>query len=71
MKENMWVKNIFGPDKKIKKLDAEKQKKCDWKNYYGSCDELKEDIKILGKENFLREILYLCPHKKSMSYFET
>ena len=32
---------------------------------------LKEDVKELGKDKFLREILYLCPHKKSMSYYET
>ena len=38
---------------------------------FGSCDELKEDIKNLGEDKFHREILYLCPHKKSMSFYET
>ena len=28
-------------------------------------------MKVLGEDKFLREILYLCPHKKSMSYYET
>jgi len=28
-------------------------------------------VKLLGKDKFLREILYLCPHKKSMSFYET
>jgi hypothetical protein len=37
----------------------------------GSCDELKEDVKLLGKDKFLKEILYICPHKKSMSFYET
>jgi len=40
-------------------------------SYFGSCDELNADVKLLGKDKFLREILYLCPHKKSMSYYET
>ena len=29
----------------------------DWKKYYGSCPELKEDIKKFGKNIFKREIL--------------
>jgi len=29
------------------------------------------DVKELGVDNFRKTILYLCPHKKSMSYFET
>lgn len=64
-------KKHFWTRQKDKKTGRRKTKESDWKNYYGSCDELKEDIKLLGKENFLREILYLCPHKKSMSYYET
>jgi hypothetical protein len=64
-KKNFWSRQ------KDKKTGRRKKKESDWRNYYGSCDELKEDIKLLGKENFLREILYICPHKKSMSYYET
>ncbi len=64
-------KKHFWTRQKDKKTGRRKTKESDWKNYFGSCDELKEDIKLLGKENFLREILYLCPHKKSMSYYET
>jgi hypothetical protein len=28
-------------------------------------------LRLLGQDKFFREILYLCPHKKSMSYYET
>ena len=56
---------------KIKKTGRRKTEESDWRNYFGSCDELHEDIKKIGKEHFRREILYLCPHKKSMSYYET
>ena len=31
-----------------------------WKPYYGSSKKLKNDIKLYGKENFVREILELC-----------
>ena len=30
------------------------KKESDWKNYYGSCSELKEDIERLGRQNFSR-----------------
>ena len=30
----------------------------DWREYYGSSDALTEDVKQLGQENFLREILF-------------
>ena len=31
----------------------------DWKRYYGSSDELKQDIKDLGRDTFRREIISL------------
>jgi len=64
-------KKSFWTRRKDKKTGRRKTKESDWKNYFGSCDELNEDVKILGKEHFKREILYICPHKKSMSYYET
>jgi hypothetical protein len=64
-------KKHFWTRQKDRKTGRRKTKESDWKNYYGSCDELNEDVKNLGKDKFIREILYLCPHKKSMSYYET
>lgn len=64
-------KKSFWSRRKQKKTGRRKTIESDWKTYYGSCDELKEDVKLLGREKFVREILYLCPHKKSMSYYET
>jgi hypothetical protein len=64
-------KKHFWTRQKNKKTGRRKTEESDWKNYFGSCDELNEDVKKIGKEHFLREILYLCPHKKSMSYYET
>lgn len=45
-------------------------KESDWKEYYGSNDELKEDVKKYGKENFKREILHLCKTKGECSWYE-
>lgn len=64
-------KKHFWTRQKDRKTGRRKTKESNWKDYFGSCDELKEDVKTLGKDKFLREILYICPHKKSMSYYET
>ena len=42
----------------------------DWKTYYGSNEELKKDVKEMGEENFIREILHLCKSKGECSYLE-
>jgi hypothetical protein len=64
-KKNFWSRL------KDRKTGRRKTRPSDWPKYFGSCDELIEDVKSIGAENFKREILYLCPHKKSMSYYET
>jgi hypothetical protein len=64
-------KKHFWTRQKDRKTGRRKKKESDWRSYYGSCDGLKEDINLIGKEYFLREILYICAHKKSMSYYET
>ena len=43
----------------------------DWKKYYGSSDELKSDVKRLGKEIFKREILSLHATKGKVNFEET
>jgi hypothetical protein len=42
----------------------------DWQDYYGSSVELSNDIALLGKENFKRQILYYCRSKAECSYIE-
>ena len=42
----------------------------DWQDYYGSSDELTADVLKLGKENFMREILFYCHSKAELSYVE-
>ena len=42
----------------------------DWKDYYGSSDELSADVALLGKDKFKREILFWCSSKSELSYIE-
>jgi hypothetical protein len=42
----------------------------DWREYYGSNDQLNKDVKELGAAKFRREILYYCTSKAEMSYIE-
>ena len=43
----------------------------DWKRYFGSSDELKQDIKRIGKNFFRREILSLHETLGKVNYEET
>ena len=47
------------------------KQESDWQKYYGSCPELKEDIKKYGKEIFSREILSLHKTKGNCNFEET
>jgi hypothetical protein len=55
------------PKGKKRKVKSE----SNWKEYYGSCPELKEDIDKLGRENFSRTILSLHKTKGKTNYEET
>lgn len=59
--------------KKTKTIKGKKKKslvESDWRTYWGSNDELKEDVKKLGEVNFKREVLIFCKSKGELSYFE-
>ena len=59
------LKNGTKKKKKIRsKIDS------DWRDYYGSNDQLNKDVLTLGKENFSREILFYCKSKAECSYIE-
>lgn len=42
----------------------------DWRNYFGSNDDLLADVKELGSDKFERKILRLCKSLGECSYFE-
>ena len=59
------LKNGNKKRKKIRsKIDS------DWQTYYGSNDELNQDLQTLGSDKFTREILYYCTSKSQCSYIE-
>lgn len=47
------------------------KKESDWRKYYGSCPELKEDVEKFGKENFSRTILSLHKTAGKTNFEET
>ena len=55
------------PRGKKRKVKSE----SDWKNYYGSCPELKEEILKLGRHNFSRVMLSLHKTAGKTNYEET
>jgi hypothetical protein len=57
-------KTVKGKKKKIRKVS-------DWASYYGSNEELKNEVKLFGESLFRREILHLCKSKAECSYKET
>ena len=68
-----YIGKKFLWSKKTKQVKGKKKRylaESDWKEYYGSSEALKEDIKILGKDNFRRTILKLCKSKGEISYWE-
>jgi hypothetical protein len=59
------LKNGTKKKKKIRtKVDS------DWRDYYGSNDQLNKDVEALGADKFTREILYYCKSKAECSYIE-
>lgn len=57
------IKTIKGKKKRIKVVS-------DYKDYFGSNDELKQHVIEHGPENFKREIIHLCLSKGEQNYIE-
>lgn len=65
-KKTFWMTKTKQVNKKKKKYKAE----SDWKEYYGSNEELQKDVEKLGPDCFRRDILHLCTTKGEASYLE-
>ena len=69
----MYVgKKLFTRATTYQKKGKKKKKRVnsDWEQYYGSSEDLLEDITKLGKKKFKREILHLCKNRSQCSYLE-
>jgi hypothetical protein len=62
------VVRLKNGNKKRKKIKSKTD--SDWQLYYGSNNQLNQDIAELGADNFTREILFYCQSKAECSYIE-
>lgn len=65
-KKLFWTSKRKQVNKKRKSYKVE----SDWKEYWSSSDELKQDVQTLGQEFFTREIIHLCQNKGTTNYLE-
>lgn len=68
-KKFFW-KVLKRPPLKGKKNKRHEKQSSDWKEYWGSCNELLADIEKFGKEQFKREVLLLNKSKWDCAYSE-
>ena len=68
-KKNFWKPKVL-PINKTRKRRVRTRIESDWKDYYGSSNEVRQLVEQHGKERFKREILKLCKTKGEMSYYE-
>ena len=60
----------FSKTKQVKGKKKKYKVESDWKDYFGSNEELNHHVNIFGQDQFRREILRFCSSKGEMSYFE-
>lgn len=58
------------PPLKGKKRKRRGTKESDWREYWGSSDQLNADVAELGEHRFTREILHFCISRGVASYLE-
>lgn len=68
-KKNFWSTRKL-PPLKGKTRKRTKRTESDWRDYFGSSEEVKSLVEDKGVDNFKREIIRLCKTKGEMSYYE-
>ena len=68
-KKNFWKPKTL-PINKTRKRRVRTRVESDWKDYYGSSNEVRKIVEEHGTQTFKREILKLCKNKGEMSYYE-
>ena len=68
-------KKLFWNTRKLKPLKGKTRRRTqvvesNWKNYYGSNEELQQLVENSHAQRFEREILHLCTKKGIMGYLE-
>lgn len=73
LSNKQYIGKKFFYSQKQRQVKGKKKKykaESDWKEYYGSNEELKNDVELHGKDNFTRTIIQLCKTKGECSYYE-
>lgn len=60
----------FSKTKQVKGKKKRFKIESDWRDYFGSNDELVKDVERLGADSFKRVILHFCKNKGMMGYLE-
>jgi len=68
-KKNFWKPKTL-PITKTRKRRVRTRTESDWREYFGSSNELQSLVESRGSDKFKREILILCKTKGEMSYHE-
>ena len=68
-KKNFWKPKTL-PITKTRKRRVRTRTESDWREYFGSSNELQSLVEARGSDKFKREILILCKTKGEMSYHE-
>lgn len=68
-KKNFWKPKVL-PITKTRKRRKRTRVESDWREYFGSNEELKNLVESQGQDKYRRTILRLCKTKGEMSYYE-
>ena len=68
-KKNFWKPKTL-PITKSRKRRVRTRTESNWKEYYGSSEEVRRLVESRGQDKFKREIIRLCKTKGEMSYYE-
>lgn len=68
--KKLWITKKKLPPLKGQKRKRTKIVETDWRDYYGSSENLKTIIEERGKSEFHREILHFCYNKAELAYLE-
>ena len=69
-KKFFWNKKIL-PKTKTRRRRQHIKVESDWKQYYGSSEEFKKDLELIGEIHYInRTIIRLCKSKGECSYHE-
>ena len=68
-KKNFWRPKIL-PKNSKRSRRVKTRVESDWREYYGSNQELQSLVEKIGPDGYERKILHLCRTKGEMSYME-